>query len=131
MQPVCVQEDEGLNLQVGNIQDDLVMGCIQRANLDVFWSRATDTVKGNFDNVKWSQSISLAIGLEGPLESHGPLLGYDHCGYDIFPKLLCITYITDILMEFICNLHCTVCHSISKSGRVGSIRSIGTGSVCG
>jgi hypothetical protein len=86
---LCVfRKMKGLSPQSGNIQDDLVLGCIRRANLDVFWSRATDTVKGNFDNVKRIQGISQALGLDGPFESHGPLPGYDHCGYEMAVAML-------------------------------------------
>jgi hypothetical protein len=73
---------------VGSATDRLLMACIRRANLDSFWSRATDTVRGNRDKTKMGIDFSRSVGLEGPYLHEGSLPPHDHCGYEVAIQML-------------------------------------------
>jgi hypothetical protein len=64
-------------------EDELLMACIRRVNLDAFWSRAKGTVLGNRDKLKDGLQLSETVGLKGPYEADGPLPQWDHCGYEV------------------------------------------------
>lgn len=68
---------------IGNSVDDLLLGCIRRANLDVFWSRATSTVQSNTRLARNAYKLSNLVGLNGFMNHIGPLPPYDHCGYEV------------------------------------------------
>jgi hypothetical protein len=57
-------------------------------NLDAFWSRAEDTVKGNRDKLADKLSLSNLVGLQGPCVHDGPYPDYDHCGYEVAIDML-------------------------------------------
>jgi hypothetical protein len=69
-------------------QDDLLLACIRRMNLDAFWSRAQDTVLGNRDKLADKLSLSHLVGLKGPCVHDGPYPDYDHCGYEVAIDML-------------------------------------------
>jgi hypothetical protein len=69
-------------------QDDLLLACIRRANLDAFWSRAKGTALNNRDKVAFALKMSAAMGLLGPYEANGPLPEVDHCGYEVAIEML-------------------------------------------
>jgi hypothetical protein len=86
---LCVfRKLKGISPLKGHVQDDLVMACIHRANLDMCWSRAEPTVRGNLSNLGQIVSISQAAGMLGPFLSHGPFPNYDHCGYEMLVDML-------------------------------------------
>ena len=67
-----------------NVQDNYLMICIRRMNLDAFWSKAPSTVKQNATLVKRMIESSAKVGnLHGPFERASPLPPHDHCGYHI------------------------------------------------
>ena len=68
--------------------DDLLLACVRRMNLDTFWSRAPDTVRGNKDKLADMLSLSQLIGLRGPCVHDGPYPDYDHCGYKVAIDML-------------------------------------------
>jgi hypothetical protein len=72
----------GTSPDPGEPKDQLLMACIRRINLDAFWSRAKDTVRGNKDKLKLSITLSESVGLAGPFVHKGPLPSFDHCGYE-------------------------------------------------
>jgi hypothetical protein len=57
-------------------------------NLDAFWSRAEDTVKGNRDKLADKLSLSNLVGLHGPCIHDGPYSDHDHCGYEVAIDML-------------------------------------------
>lgn len=63
--------------------DNLLLDCIRRANLDVFWSRARGTVEGNCRKAKQMQSLADSLNLPGPFVTREIMPLYDHCGYQI------------------------------------------------
>ena len=65
-----------------NPQDQLLLACIRRMNLDAFWSRATGTVNGQRDKLALAIKLSGLVGLKGPCKHEGPLPDFDHCGYE-------------------------------------------------
>jgi hypothetical protein len=64
-------------------EDELLMACIRRVNLDAFWSRAKGTVLGNRDKLADGLKLSETVGLKGPYESDGAFPEWDHCGYEV------------------------------------------------
>ena len=66
-----------------NSQDELLLVCIRRINLDAFWARATTTVNQNRRQVNSSLEFSKVLGLPGSFEHEGPYPVRDHCGYKI------------------------------------------------
>jgi hypothetical protein len=68
--------------------DCLLLACIQRMNLDAFWSRASPTVNGNRDCLLFGIKMSKAVGLQGPYLHDGPMPSYDHCGYEVAIQML-------------------------------------------
>ena len=66
-----------------NPQDDLLLACIRRMNLDAFWSRSSSTIRGNRDKVRQMLSFSDIVGLNGPFRHEGPFPNFDHCGYEV------------------------------------------------
>jgi hypothetical protein len=68
--------------------DELLLACIRRMNLDTFWSRAPDTVKGNKDKLADMLKLSQLVGLQGPCVHDGPYPDYDHCGYEVAIDIL-------------------------------------------
>jgi hypothetical protein len=71
-----------------NPQDDLMLACIRRANLDSFWSRAKSTVLANRDKVAFGIKMSATMGLLGPYKSNGSLPEDNHCGYEVAFEML-------------------------------------------
>jgi hypothetical protein len=71
-----------------NPQDELLLACLRRINLDAFWSRAGDTVKGNRDKLADMLSLSKLAGLKGPCVHDGPYPDFDHCGYEVAINML-------------------------------------------
>lgn len=68
--------------------DKLLLNCLRRANLDVFWSRATSTVKENNRRVKTMIKLSEAVGLQSPfIMNHQPSLD-DDSGYQVAVNML-------------------------------------------
>jgi hypothetical protein len=63
--------------------DDLLLACIRRVNLDAFWSRSKDTVRGNKEKIALSLKFSEAVGLSGSYTVDGALPDFDHCGYEV------------------------------------------------
>ena len=57
-----------------NSQDELLMTCIRRINLDAFRARASNTVNQNRRQVNASLKFSKLLGLAG---------SFDHCGYEV------------------------------------------------
>jgi hypothetical protein len=47
--------------------DRLLMTCIRRMKMDVFWSRASLTVNGNWDRSLFGIKMSRVVGLHGPI----------------------------------------------------------------
>lgn len=68
--------------------DKFVLGCIRRANLDAFWSRARSTVTSNTVRFREMVNMSNRLGFEPPYSDPGPLPGYDHCGYRVAVLML-------------------------------------------
>jgi hypothetical protein len=68
--------------------DELLLGCIRRMTLDVFWSSATPTVQGNRDKLAMGIKLSELVGLKGPFIHQGPLPDHDHCGYEVAIEML-------------------------------------------
>ena len=68
--------------ELGSSQDDLLLICIRRINLDAMWSSATLTVKANRSSLNTGLKMSESVGLQGSYEHMGPLPYYDHCGYE-------------------------------------------------
>ena len=66
----------------------LLQACIRRASLDVFWSSATSTVKGNVSQIKKAIKFSQRIGLEGPYIHKGPFPPFDYCRYQVACQML-------------------------------------------
>jgi hypothetical protein len=71
-----------------NPQDNLLLACVHRMNLDAFWSRSQDTVHRNRDKLADKLSLSQLNGLEGPCIHDGPYPDYDHCGYEVAIDML-------------------------------------------
>jgi hypothetical protein len=67
-------------------QDNILLACVRRMNLDAFWSRARDNVHGNRDKLADKLALSRLVGLQGPCIHDGPYPGYDHCGYEASGK---------------------------------------------
>ena len=74
--------------QLTKAQDDLLLQCIRRANLDAFWSRARTTVNQNKNRVKTAINFSELLGMQGPFEHEGPYPPHDHCGYELAYDML-------------------------------------------
>jgi hypothetical protein len=71
---LCIfQKLQGRNPVLTNPQDSLLIACIRRANLDLFWNRAKGTAGGNRDKVAFGIKMLGLVGLLGPYESDGPL----------------------------------------------------------
>ena len=68
--------------------DKLLMKYIRQMNLDVFWSRASQTVRGNKTQVNGILEESKFFGLNGPFIHAGPFPDYDHCGYEVAIAML-------------------------------------------
>jgi hypothetical protein len=68
--------------------DELLLACVRRINLDVFWSKAADTVNGNRDKLADILSLSKLVGLQGPCVHDGPYPDCDHCGYEVAINVL-------------------------------------------
>lgn len=68
--------------------DNLLLATIRRANLDVFWSSATDTVGENTRRLKEAVGFSNRMGLTGPYLQKGPFPDYDYCGYETACQIL-------------------------------------------
>jgi hypothetical protein len=66
----------------GNARDDLLMRCIRRANLDAFWSREAETVRGNLGNLKSMCAKAQLVGLDANwfYPPMGPLPVQDNVG---------------------------------------------------
>jgi hypothetical protein len=47
-------------------EDELLMACIRRVNLDGFWSGAKGTLLGNQDKIADGLQLSGSVGLKGP-----------------------------------------------------------------
>jgi hypothetical protein len=63
--------------------DKLVLACIRRANLDVFWSRADVMVMGHRHHIEEGLNIAAFAQIDPPYVPVGPLMAsFDHCGYD-------------------------------------------------
>ena len=69
-------------------QDELLLVCIRRMNLDSFWARATTTVNQNRRQVNASLEFSKVLGLSGSFEHEGPYPAHDHCGYEVACNML-------------------------------------------
>ena len=54
-------------------RDRLLLACIRRANLDVFWSRETATINSQRGAVRRGLALSRSVGLQGPYLNPGPL----------------------------------------------------------
>jgi hypothetical protein len=63
--------------------DAYLMACIRRVILDAFWSRARSTVASNTRLMREMILLSASLGFDPPVESPGPLPGFDHCGYKV------------------------------------------------
>jgi hypothetical protein len=86
---LCVfRKLKGRSPVLPNPVDELLLGCIRRMILDVFWSSATPTVQGNRDKLAMGLRLSLMVGLKGPFVHEGPLPDYDHCGYEVAIEML-------------------------------------------
>ena len=73
----------GLSPKPESIQDELLLACIRRVNLDAFWSRATSTVRSNKDRIKSGLSLSLTLGLQGPYSFYGTTDEIDSSGFEV------------------------------------------------
>ena len=71
-----------------NSQDELLLVCIRRINLDAFWARASTTVNQNRRQVNASLKFSKLLGLPGSFEHKGPYPTHDHCGYEVACNML-------------------------------------------
>jgi hypothetical protein len=71
------------SLDITNPGDKLLIACIQRINLDAFWSRSKSTVSDNQERIGMCLELSKAVGLDDPYEVDGPLPEFDHCGYEV------------------------------------------------
>ena len=69
-------------------QDELLLQCIRRMNLDTFWSRARSTLVNNSRKVGRAIELSKLVGLEGSYEHSGPYPFHDHCGYEVAINML-------------------------------------------
>ena len=56
------------NPHEGNHQDDWLLVCIRRANLDAFWSRRPSTVDGNAREIARSLKICATFGIDSPVQ---------------------------------------------------------------
>ena len=65
-------------------QDELLLACIRRINLDAFWSRATSTVVwSNKDRIKSGLELAFTVGLQGPYSFQGFMTDSDSTGYEV------------------------------------------------
>jgi hypothetical protein len=71
------------DLSLRDPQDDLLLACIRRMNLDAFCNRAKDTVNGNREKLADMLTLSDLVGLRGPCVHDGPYPDYDYCGYEV------------------------------------------------
>jgi hypothetical protein len=86
---ICIYRKlNGRSPRESNPVDDLLLGCIRRANLDAFWSSAAATVNGNRDKLVVGIRLSKLVGLEGPYLHEGPLPDHDHCGCKVAIQML-------------------------------------------
>jgi hypothetical protein len=69
-------------------KDKLLLACIQRANMDSFWSRASSTVTVNGDRVRAALVLSDSVDLQGAYENHGVMTYNDHCSYEVANQML-------------------------------------------
>ena len=69
-------------------QDSLLLACIQRVNLDAFWSREKSTVEGNFNAMKRAVHFLETLGLSGRYPAPGPFPLFDNCGYEIAVQMM-------------------------------------------
>ena len=69
-------------------KDEFALSCIQRANLDAFWSRARATVESNTSKVREGLRLSDSLGLSGLYLSPGRLPLEDHCGYEVAMQMV-------------------------------------------
>jgi hypothetical protein len=72
----------------GDPVDDLLLGCLQQANLDAFWSSVVAMVNGYQEKLVIGIWLSKWVGLEGPYFHEGPLMDYNHCGYKVAIQML-------------------------------------------
>ena len=78
----------GIDPLINFSQDALLMACIRRMNLDVFWSRARKTVEDNTRKTRNMISFSKTMGMLGPFDHEGPYPPYDYCGYEVASNIL-------------------------------------------
>jgi hypothetical protein len=64
-------------------EDELLMACIHRVNLDAFGSQAKGTVSGNWNKLADGLQLSELVGLGGPYEADGSLPKWDQGGYEV------------------------------------------------
>ena len=69
-------------------QDQLLMGCLRRMNLDAFWSRTTSTVRANTLRANRMKKLSDLVGLSTSFIHTDHLPPYDHCGYEVAVQIL-------------------------------------------
>lgn len=68
--------------------DKLVLGVIRRANLDVFWSRATSTVNNNRRKVNETLEICESLDIKSPFVHQHTMPAWDHAGYSVAIAIL-------------------------------------------
>ena len=68
--------------------DQLLLGCIRRANLDAFWSRSRNTVNSYTNKSGFMVALSAEVGLRGVFEHTGVFPNYDHCVYEVAINML-------------------------------------------
>ena len=71
----------GASLRSNITEDNLLLACIRRVNLDSFWSRAITLVESNARRVRDSIGLSKLVRLKGPYVSTRPFSTYDFCSY--------------------------------------------------
>ena len=69
-------------------QDELLLACIRRMNLNEFWSRARKIVEQNSRKARSMIKLSQLMGMQGPFEHDGPYPSVDHCGYEVASTIL-------------------------------------------
>ena len=65
------------------VQDKHLKAMIRRIVLDIFWGRATETVKSNRRSIDRNIMMSKGLGMKGPYHSQGPLPNFVHCAYEV------------------------------------------------
>ena len=69
-------------------QDELLLACIRRMNLNTFWSRARKTVEENSRKARSMIELSQLMGMQGPFGHEGPYPSADDCGYEVASNIL-------------------------------------------